>query len=121
MGWKFWRKKPDISAHSQKEAVKPTPKEKPRDLPQLVYRHLVVDQGYDPDWVWKLKCIRQRRANPPSTFDIRIFDPEETKQEGVTVKDYAALDHYSQLVIFAGWYDKELSVVELEKMIDKAV
>ena len=121
MNLKFWRKKPAVTASPRKEAVKIKPREKPRDLPQQIYRHLVVVKSLDPDWVWKLKYVRQGRANLSSTFDIRIFDPEEAAREGVKVSDYASLDHYMNLVIFAGWYDKALAVVELERMMNEAV
>jgi len=121
MEWKFWRKKPEVVAAPRNEAVKVKPKEKPRELPQLVYKHLVADQGFDADWVWNLKFVRQGRATPRSTFDIRIFNPGAAAQGGVKVTNYASLDDHMDLVIFAGWYDRELAIVELEQMIKEAV
>jgi hypothetical protein len=118
MDFKFWRKKETAAPSTGEKAQK---KDKPRDLPQDVYRYLVTKQGLDPDWVWKLKHVRKRRENPPSTFDIRIFDPETAALQGAKVSDYASLDDHMGLVIFAGWYDKEISSVELERLIEEAV
>ena len=118
MNLKFWRKKETAAASSDDKAAK---KDRPRDLPQDVYRHLVAKQGLDPDWVWTLKAVRKRRENPRSTFDLRIFDPETARFRGTRVSDYASLDDHMGLVIFSGWHDKESGQVELERLIEEAV
>jgi hypothetical protein len=118
MSWKFWQKNKNAGAHSGGETQR---LEKPRDLPQEVGRHLVVEQGLDPDWVWGLKCVRKRRESSKIAFDIRIFSPETVGQHGVKVKDYVSLDNHMELVIFAGWYEKETQNIQLEQLIKKAV
>lgn len=118
MSWKFWQKN---ESPADPNGGKIQRLEKPRDLPSEIGRHLVVEQGLDPDWVWNLKCVRKPKENSKSAFDIRIFSSETAAQHGVKIRDYVSLDHHMDLVIFAGWYDKHTQSVQLEKLIKKAV
>ena len=118
MGWKFWQKKETAAAPS---GDKTQGRGKPRDLPQEIGRHLVVEKGLDPDWIWSLKCVRKLRENSKSAFDIRIFSPETMAQHGVKVRDYSSLENHMELVIFSGWYDKETQSIQLERMVKEAV
>jgi len=118
MGWKFWQKNETSAAPSGGKIQRLS---RPSDLPQEVGRYLVVDQGFDPDWVWSLKCVRKPKENAKTVFDVRIFSPGTLAQQGVKVRDYTSLDNHMELVIFAGWYDKETRNVQLERLIKKAV
>jgi len=118
MGWKFWRKNETTAAPNGGNNQR---LEKPKDIPMEVGRHLVVNQGLDPDWVWGLKCVRKPRQNSKSAFDIRIFCSVTAAQQGVKIRDYASLDNHADLIIFAGWYDKSTSIVHVEELIKKAV
>ncbi len=118
MGWKFWQKRENEEPSSGGKTQR---LEKPRDLPQEVGRHLVVEHGLDPDWVWSLKCLKKQRENSKSTFDIRIFSTETVAQHGVKISNYDALGDHMDLVLFAGWYDKQTHSVQLEQLIKKAV
>ena len=118
MSWKFWQKN---ETPTDPNGGKTHKLEKAIELPQEVGRHLVVEQGLDPDWAWSLKCVRKPRENSKSAFDIRIFSAETAAQHGVRVKDYSSLDNQADLIIFAGWYDKRTLDVHLEKLIKKAV
>jgi hypothetical protein len=118
MEWKFWRKNETAAAPNGGKIQR---LEKPKDLPSEVGRHLVVQEGLDPDWVWSLKCVKKPRENSKSVFDIRIFSSETAAQQGVKIRDYASLDNHANLVIFAGWYDKSTANVQLERLIKKAV
>jgi hypothetical protein len=118
MNWKFWRKNETATAP---KGVKTQRLEKPKDLPNEVGYHLVVKEGLDPDWVWRLKCVKKPRENSKNTFDIRIFSSETALLHGVQIRDYTALDNHADLIIFAGRYDKNTGSVQLEKMIKKAV
>lgn len=118
MGWKFWKKNETTAAPSGDKTQK---LDKPRDLPQEVGRHLVVDKGLDPDWIWSLKCVRKPRENSKSTFDIRIFSSGTLANHNVKARDYTSLDNHMDLVIFAGWYEKKTQNVQLERMIKEAV
>jgi hypothetical protein len=118
MDWKFWQKKETAETPS---GGKPQKLDKPRDIPQEVGRHLVVDQGLDPDFAWSLKCVRKPRENSKSTFDIRIFNLATVEKHGLKVRDYSSFDDHMDLVIFVGWYDKRTQSVQLERMIKEAV
>lgn len=118
MSWKFWQKN---ETPADANGGKTQKLEKPRELPQEVGRHLVVEEGLDPDWAWSLKCVRKPRENSKSAFDIRIFSSDTAGQHGVKIRDYASLDSHTDLIIYAGWYDKHTGDVHLEKLIKKAV
>jgi len=114
----LWKKKESSIALSGENSLK---LEKPKELPENVGRHLVVEQNLDPDWVWSLKCVRKTKENSKSAFDIRVFSQESADQKGVKVRDYSTLEDHMDLVIFAGWYDKGSRKVQLEQLIKKAV
>ena len=118
MGWKFWQKKESPAAQTGEKTRK---LDKARELPQDVGRHLVVDQDLDPDWVWGLKCVVRSKDNTDSHYDIRIYSPETAVQRGITVRDYASLENHTDLILFAGWYDKRSHAVQLERLIKEAV
>ena len=52
MGWKFWQRK-EADAPEIITGEKKLPR--PKDLHNEVGRHLVVVDGFPPDWVWQLK------------------------------------------------------------------
>jgi len=118
MSWKFWKKNDNEKAfsHAKKQGF-----EKPRELPEEVGRHLVVQQGADPDWVWSLKCLRSPKENSSSQFNIRIFSPETMAQHNVKVTNYASLEEHMDLVIFVGWYDKKTQNVQIDRLIKEVV
>ena len=118
MGWKFWPKKQTMSSPSGKKTQKLG---KPSDLPMEIGRYLVVDHGLDPDWVWSLKCVKKPRENSKAVFDVRIFSLATTAQHDVKIRDYTSLDNHMDLVIFAGWYDKQTRQVHLERLIKEAI
>jgi hypothetical protein len=118
MGWKFWQKN---ETGAMASGVKTQRLGKPSELPLEIGRHLVVDQGLDPDWVWSLKCVKKPKENSKTTFDVRIFSSTTVAQHDVKVKDFTSLDNHMGLVIFAGWYDKQTREVQLERLIKKAV
>ena len=118
MNWKFWQKKETVSVPTGGKSQRP---DRPRDLPQEVGRHLVVEQNLDPDWIWSLKCVRKPRENSKSTYDIRIFSPETLAQHGLKVREYASLDNHMDLIIYSGWYDKKTLSFQLERLIEEAV
>ena len=94
MDWKFWQKKQIDTPRGNGKSKKFG---KPRDLPQAVGRHLVVEKGLDPDWVWALKCVEKPRANDKKTFDIRIFSQVSTTQNNLKVIDYESLEDHMDM------------------------
>ncbi len=93
MNWKFWKKSG------------PATLSKPKELSSDLGKYLVVNLGYDPDWVWQLKVVMNLPKEGSS--DFRIFDPTMAAMQGVTVKDYTSLDEQKNLVLFDGWYQKD--------------
>jgi len=118
MGWKFWQKDQPAAKDTGAKTHKLG---RPRDLPQEVGRHLVVEQGLDPDWAWSLKCVVKPRENSKSTFDVRVFSSESAVRQGVTVRDYTSLEDHADLILFAGWYDKETRQAQLDRPMKEAV
>ena len=106
MFWKFW----ECKKTKEGEVRLPGPK----DIPDAVGRHLVVNVKKDPDWVWKLKGL-VRPTEKKSAFYCRVFDEANTAQAGVKVKDWNSLDEHLDLIIWEGYYDKETHMVRTEK------
>ena len=94
MNWKFWKKSngPRLP--------------KPKELPSDLGKYLVVNLAYDPDWVWQLKVVMDLPEQGSS--DFRIFDPAMAAMQGVTVKEYTSLDGQDGLILFDGWYQKDV-------------
>jgi hypothetical protein len=113
MGWKFWQKDSGGEVPGESQGAKLP---KPKAIPDEVGRHLVVVGGYEPDWVWSLQSVARPRQNSKKEFDIRIFNPEHTARAGVSVKDYTTLEAHPQLIVFAGWYNKETRNVQIADM-----
>jgi hypothetical protein len=118
MKWKFWQKKEKVDRATGSETKKLS---KPRDLPQEVGMHLVVDKNLDPDWVWSLKCTLRQQEGKKNAHDIRIFSQETAAQNGVSVKDYTSLDTHPELILYEGYYDKQSREVHIESSMKKAV
>lgn len=117
MKWKFWSKAdPTIAAHQEKTKEKDSRKKPPRpkDLPQMIGKHLVVVLNHDPDWVWSLKAVRNPIEETKGVFRIRIFDPNSTIAEGATITHYDSLDNYPTLILFTGWLNKSSGEFELQ-------
>lgn len=111
MSWKFW-KSPNAESQGEKEAEKlPRPKE----IPNLVGRFLVVSLGKDPDWVWNLRAAIRPQANQKSAWDVRVFDDREVASKGIKIENFNTLEKHPELVLFEGWFDKRSMKVELEE------
>jgi len=107
----FWKKRPAKEEPPRPKAEKLP---KPKDIPDLVGRHLVVEMGKDPDWVWKLKSVVRQRPEGKKKFDVRVFDEAQAAQKGVKVKDWTTLDEHPDLILYEGWFDKESMKAQLE-------
>jgi hypothetical protein len=107
MSWKFWEK----SSAGAKNQNLPGPK----GLPHPVERTMVVEKGENPDWVWGLKSAERPTEGKKHSFDVRVFDPNATAKKDISVRDYTSLDKASDLILYAGWYDKKFNLAVLEK------
>ena len=112
MNWKFWTKKTQAEGSSPKQSLP-----KPKAIPELVGRHLVVEMKKDPDLVWKLMAVVRPRPESKSAFDVRVYSPVEAGVRGVNVKNYDTLDAAPDLILFEGWYDKAANTA---KLVDKS-
>ena len=107
MPWKFWKK--DENKKNEKLSG-------PRDIHDIVGRHLVVNMHKDPDWVWDLKCVVcQRDPGQRYLFNVRVFDEREAGSKNVKVKNFDALDDHADLILFEGWFDKRSHIAQLEE------
>jgi hypothetical protein len=112
MNWKFWTKKTQPEPGAQKQILP-----KPKAIPEVVGRYLVVEMKRDPDLVWKLMAVIRPRAEKKNTFDVRVYSPVEAGVRRVNVKNYDTLDAAPDLILFEGWYDKAANTAEL---VDKS-
>jgi len=100
----FWKKKPATEEPSKPKAEKLSG---PKDLPQAVGSHLVVELKQNPDWVWRLKSVVRPRPDSKDRFDFRVFDEAQVAAKNVSVKDYNSLDEHPDLILYQGWFDKK--------------
>jgi len=113
MNWKFWQKK-DFPQEAPGQS-------RPKDLPEVVGRYMVVDLKMDPDWVWTLKAASRRREENHNIKDIRIFSPTAANAEGMKIRNYHSLDAHPDLVLYEGWLNTKTHQLGLiVKIIEKA-
>lgn len=113
MNWKFWQKNTGNTSQGLP---------KPKDLPEAVGRHLVVDLKMEPDWIWSLKAVmRRHETENRDVRDIRIFSPTQTDGAGVSVRNYLSLDDYPDLILYEGWVNTKTNQLKLvEKTEEEA-
>ena len=108
MSWQFWK-----TTENKGEKLP-----KPKEIPETVGRHLVVNMHKDADWVWNLKCvIKKRQADAKTLFDFRVFDEGDAAAKTVRIKNYMTLDEHPELILFEGWFDKRTSQVHVEEVV----
>ena len=111
MKWKVWL----ISKIAMASALHSSRgHDKPKDLPQAIGRHLVVDKGFEPDWVWNLKYVRKSHRESKGVYDIRVFNPMDTAKKDIKIRDYESLNDHIDLVLISGRYDKNDEKVALD-------
>ena len=104
----FWKRK------ETKEGEVKLPR--PKGIPELVGRYMVVEEKKDPAWVWKLEGV-VRPAGEKKAVYCRVFDEAQIAQAGVNVKDWTSLDDHPDLILWEGYFDKETNTVRHEKFI----
>ena len=109
----FWEKRP--TGESRGAEKLPGPKE----IPELVGRHLVVELKQNPDWVWRLKGVVRRRPDNKDVFDFRVFDDTKAAEKKLKVRDYHHIAGYPELILYAGWFDKRSMQVQIESVQKK--
>ena len=102
MFWNRWFNKTD-SNKPPKPKLKP-----PVDLPQQVGRHLVVNLGEDPDWVWELKAVlKPVEGGKKSARRFRVYDSVQSAKQWVKVTNFHSLDDYPELILYEGDFDRD--------------
>jgi len=109
MNWKFWKKTPDQNGG---DAAKTSRSARPKDLPEVVGRKMVVSMKMDPDEVWALKCVSRPLEGRKKAYEFRIFNPNKAVNAGVAVKDWSSLEDRPDLILYSGCHDKETGSVE---------
>jgi hypothetical protein len=117
MSWKFWQKEKRGENVSGTREIKLAT---PRELPDRVGIHLVVKLKENPDRVWNLKCAMRPKTGEKHAFEVRIFDPADAAQRGVTIRNFNSLDDHPDMILFFGWFSKETGIVKIEKSLQKA-
>ncbi len=107
----FWGKK------SEKEEGKLAG---PRNIPDLIQKHLVTEGKMNPELATLLKAVLRKNQNGDRSFHVRIFDELDAKAKKVQVKDYSSLDERPDLTIYEGVFDeasKQVNLKEMKKVI----
>jgi hypothetical protein len=88
----------------------------PVGIPELAGRYMVVQEKKNPDWVWGLKGV-VRPGGKNKTFYCRVFDESQVTQAGLKVKDWTSLDGHPELILWEGYFDKEMNTARPEKFV----
>ncbi len=106
MNWKFWK--------NSRECAGSKPNlPKPKEIPDQIGMHLVVNKKMDPDFIWSLKCALKPRTESRTTFDFRLFSPVSAQNARVIVSSYDALDACPELILFHGRFDRQSKQFEI--------
>lgn len=108
MGWKFWQSNNGNGASNNKLP-------KPKEIPERIGRHLVVQEKMDPDTVWNLKCALRPPAPGQTSSDFRVFSENAAQDKGVMVANFDSLDGHPELIILQGQFDKDTKRVEIQQ------
>ena len=86
----------------------------PKGIPDLVGRHMVVEDKKDPNWVWNLKGV-VRPTEKKKAFYCRVFSEAQAAKAGAKVKNWSSLDDHPALILWEGYFDTETNTVRSEK------
>jgi hypothetical protein len=87
----------------------------PKEIPEIVAKHLTDQMKMTPMYVQFLKAVMYPDSRSKDAFKIRIFDESETEVKKIRVQNYVTLDQYPGLILYEGWFDKKTKQVELEE------
>jgi hypothetical protein len=88
--------------------------EGPKDIPPLVYVHLMTNFELPADKLTGLRSVLKTGfwEGKPVTF-IRIYD-SSVSDEARQVKDFTSLDEHADLILYEGYWEKGSDRVFLE-------
>lgn len=87
----------------------------PKEIPEIVAKHLTDQMKMTPMYVQFLKAVMYPDSRSKDAFKIRVFDESETEVKKIKVQNYVTLDQYPGLILYEGWFDKKTKQVELEE------
>lgn len=85
----------------------------PKDLPDDVGSYLVTKEGRNPDWVWSLKAVL-KPDKEKGCFFFKIFDANKAYAKGIKIRDFNSFETHPELVLYAGWFNKNTHAVKIE-------
>ena len=91
----------------------------PKGIPELVGRHMVIEDKKDPNWVWNLKGV-VHPTEKKKAFYCRVFSEAQAAQAGVKVKDWSSLDDHPALILWEGYFDTETNTARRQKFAEPA-
>lgn len=102
MNWKFWKKTSDQDGGPGGKIPRSA---RPKALPEAVGRKMVVAMKLDPDMVWALKYVSRPKEGNGNIREFRVFDPVNSLNAGLSVKEWSSLDDRPDLILYSGYYD----------------
>ena len=89
--------------------------EGPKDIPSLVYMHLVTVLKVPPENLTGLQTVQKAGLweGKPVTF-IRIYNPFISEQK-LQVRDFTSLDRHPELILYEGYWEKSGYRVYMER------
>lgn len=87
----------------------------PKEIPEIVAKHLTEKMKMTPMFVTILKAVMYPDSRSEHASKIRIFDESETAVKQIKVQNYTTLDQNPSLILYEGWFDKKTKQVELEE------
>ncbi|MBN1189078.1 MAG: hypothetical protein JXA46_04935 [Dehalococcoidales bacterium] len=85
----------------------------PRDIPEIVKKHLAANPIIDAGIVPYLKAVVKMSENGAKRTNIIIFDPSDAEAREVKVQNYDILEQNPGMIIAEGWFDETAKKVEM--------
>jgi hypothetical protein len=93
----FWKKKKPVGS----------PRELDRTLARIIGKEWSkITIGDCNHWV-KYMAVMHQHGDNEDVFDVRVYDQGRADQKKIKVVDYSTLEHYGDLIIFEGWFDRK--------------
>ena len=85
----------------------------PRDIPEIVKKHIESVQMIDPGLLPFFKAVVKESEKGGKALDIYIFDPSDAQARGIEVKNYETVRQHPEITIAEGWFNEADKKVEL--------
>lgn len=89
--------------------------EEPHDIPSWAYVYLVITLKVPPENLTGLRSVEKIGFWDGKWVSfIRIYDPR-TSDEALQVRDFTSLDQHPELVLYEGYWEKQIARVFLQR------